>query len=437
MALTDITSGARKTSQTQLIDAINSQRRFPINDKLYELVSGEADFLNLIRKISTVKVDGPEKSFVEHRAPWLNTQLGYWFTGGTNFAASHIGATINVLVTTVTNDGNATADFPILRAGDIIQVVDSDDLTKVCNIRLTSSTVDTTITWAGHCLTEAPGFTPAVTDKVYLVGSAHAENGAFATGGYTTPQTRWFSTQIFKDQVSFSRTLEESKDIIYGSEADRLLREALKYHMVKMDRALLHGTARKTAASTSETINPFLSPNGDMMAGTNRIYTSASFYQVMSCTTNRDVSLATRLFPVTMAGLEYGDLIDTFEQIFFYGSETKEAICGRGVVSFFNKLAMSNSDYSIKAGENSYGIKVYSLLTPHGVLNLRPSRGMSEAGYNYAMAIIDPENISIADFHSTTWEGLPKTRDGKDIEILTDCGLWVRKPETHAWLWFI
>lgn len=435
MALTDITSGARQTSQTQLIDAINSQRRFPINDKLYELVSGEADFLNLIRKISHVKVDGPEKSFIEHRAPWLNTQKGYWYTPGSgtsNFAASHVGAAITLKCTTASNSTSAYGD-PVV--GDIIQVVDSDNLTKIANL-LVYSVSSHLVT--GYLLTEAPGFSPAVTDKVYLVGSAHAENGAFTSGGYTTPQTRWFSTQVFKDQVSFSRTLEESKDIIYGSEADRLLREALKYHMVKIDRALLHGTARKTALASAGTTNPFDAPNGEMVdASSNRIYTSASFLQVMNATTNRDVSLATRLFPVTMAGLEYGDLIDTFEQIFFYGSESKEAICGRGVVSFFNKLAMSNSDYAIKAGENSYGIKVYSLLTPHGVLNLRPSRGMSEAGYNYAMAIIDPENISIADFHSTTWEGLPKTRDGKDIEILTDCGLWVRKPETHAWLWFI
>ena len=433
MALTDITSGARQTSQTQLIDAINSQRRFPINDKLYELVSGEADFLNLIRKISHVKVDGPEKSFIEHRAPLLNNQVGYWFDdSSTDFTANHMGSAVTITLTIDT--ASAGKGYSGVKAGDIVQIVDSDDLTKTANVLLISVS---TAKWTGKPLTEAPGFSPTQADKAYLVGSAHGENGAFTTGGYTTPQTRWFSTQIFKDQVSFSRTLEESKDIIYGSEADRLLREALKYHMVKMDRALLHGTARKTALASAGTTNPFASPNGEMTDGTNRIYTSASFYQVMSCTTNRDVSLATRLFPVTMAGLEYGDLIDTFEKIFFYGSETKEAICGRGVVSFFNKLAMSNSDYAIKAGENSYGIKVYSLLTPHGVLNLRPSRGMSEAGYNYAMAIIDPENISIADFHSTTWEGLPKTRDGKDIEILTDCGLWVRKPETHAWLWFI
>ncbi len=438
MALTDTYSGARQTTQTQLIDAINSQRKFPVNNKLYELVAGEADFLSLIRKISKVSVDGPDKSFVEHRAPWLNNAAGYWFTGGTDFTASNIGDAINILITSVTNDGNATADFPTLKAGTIVQVVDADDPTKICNMVLKTETIDTTKTWSCYCLTEAPGFTPTVADQVYLLGSAFGENGAFTTGEYSKPQTRWFSTQIFKDAASFSRTLEKSKDIIWGSEADRLINEALANHYVKMDRTLLYGTGRQTvAASGAGTVNPFLAPIDEMVDGSgNVIRTSASFYQVMAATSNRDVSLATRMYPLTMSSLEYGDLIDTFEQLFYYGSDVKEVICGRGVVSFFNKMALGSAELQMRMAENAYGIKVFKLITPHGELNLKPTRGMT-GSYNYAMAVIDPANISLAEFDPTSWYGLPKTVDGKTIEILTDAGLWVRKPETHAWVWFV
>ena len=432
MSMTDTYSGARQTTQTQLFDAINSQRRFPINDKLYELVSGEAKFLNLLRKISKVSVGDHDNSFIEDRAPWLNTQKGYWYTGGTDFTASHMGASVDILVTTATN---STAAYAALKVGDIVQVVDADDQTKTANLLLKSLS---TSTWTCYLLTEAPGFTPTVLDKVYHVGTAFGENGAFTTGEYTKPQTRWFSCQIFKDQVSFSRRIQNNKRIIYGNEADRLLRNGLAFHNVKMDRALLHGTARQTVTYATGTTNPFLAPLNEMVdAAGNYIGTSASFKQVMEATTNRDVSLETRVFNVTKASVEYGDMIDNFEQQFLYGSDVKEAICGRGVVSFFNKMAMKDNQYQLKAGENAYGIKVMKLITPHGEINLHPSRGMYEAGYNYAMAVIDPANIALAEFDATSWYGLPMTKDGKDIEILTDAGLWVRMPETHGWWWFV
>lgn len=432
MAQTDTYAGARQTTQTQLLDAINSQRKFPVNNKLYELVAGEADFLSMLRKISKVSVDGPDKSFIEHRAPWLNNAKGYWYTGGTDFTASNIGDSIDLLVTTASN---STAAYASLRANHIVQVVDADDPTKVCNLLLKSLSTNT---WTCYCLTEQPGFTPTYNDQVYMLGSAFGENGAFTSGEYTKPQTRWFSTQIFKDMVSFSRTLEKSKDIIWGNEADRLINEALANHYVKMDRTLLYGSGRQTVTySGAGTVNPFLAPLTEMVdADSNVIRTSASFYQVMAATSNRDVSLATRLYPLTMSSLEYGDLIDTFEELFYYGSDVKEAICGRGVLSFFNKMAMGTAELKMMMAENAFGIKVFKLITPHGELNLQPTRGMA-GNYNYAMAVIDPANISLAEFDPTSWYGLPRTSDGKDVEILSDVGLWVRKPETHAWVWFV
>lgn len=436
MALTDRTAGTRLTTQTQLIDAINSQRRFPVNDQLYELVSNESPFLNLLRKISKVSINGPEKQFYEHRSAFLNTQIGYFKANGTIAADSDIGDSVTLDITT-TSDGSTYCGSTYLRAGDIVQVVDADDKSLVCSVLLVSLSTNT---WTGYCLTQDPGFVPSTADGVYLVGNAFGEDGAFTTGSYTKVQTRWFTSQIFKDMVSYSRTLEKSTDIAYGSEADRLLREAIQNHFVSIDRALLYGSGRQTlAAATSGATerDPFASPVNEMVdASSKYIRTSASFLQVMRATSNRDVSLETQLHEITMSGMTWSDLLDDFEVQFRYGSEVKEAICGRGVVSFFNRLAMTNHDYQLRVGENAYGIKIYKLITPHGEINLKPSRGMLEGGYNYAMAVIDPANISVAEFDPTSWAGLPKTRDGKDIEILTDCGLWVRKPETHGWWWF-
>lgn len=433
MSMTDITSGARLSTQTQLIDAINSQRKFALSSKLEELVTSETPFISLIRKIKRFSMDDPEKQFYEHRSAFLNTAVGYWKTGGGTDvgAATHLGASVTQYISTTVGGSSYSS---MVKAGDIVQVVDSDDTSLVANLLLVSVSTNK---WTAYCLTEAPGFTPSTSDIVYLVGSAHGEDGAFTTAMYDKAQTRWFTSQIFKDQVSFSRTLEKMKSVIYGSEADRLLREGLKYHQVKIDRALLWGSSRQTAISSSGTTNPFLAPYNEMVdADSKVIRTSASFLQVMNATSNRDVSLITQVHNVTMADYEFADLVDDMEIQFTHGSDVKEAICGRGVLSFFNKLAMKDSTYQIKAAENAYGMKVQKLITPHGELNLMPSKGMSEAGYNYAMAVIDPAHIGIGEFDPTAWYGLPKTRDGKDIEILTDCGLMVGMPETHGWWWF-
>lgn len=431
MALLDKTAGARLESQKQLLVAIDSMKRFELDNKLHELVSNEAEFYKMLTKISGMKAIGSnEKKWAENRSLVLNTQGGYWKTGSaTDFAAdTKAGVEVTLMVST-TSGGSSYAS---LRAGDLIQVVDSDDPTLTATLQLKSVSSNV---WTAYLLNNAPGFNPAVTDKVHLYGSAFGENGAFTTGSFGIPDTRWMSTQIFKDMVSYSRNVEEDKDVLTGNEVDRLLRDAMQKHYADIDRTLMFAGYRITALEATGTTNPYKTQVYDdtLDASGNRVSHTASFKQIMDATTNRDVSLETRLFNMTAASYDLNAFIDDMEKIFKYGSKVKESVCGYGVVSFFNKLAAKEQAIQMNPGKNIYGINVTELVTPHGTINLKPSRGMSDH-YNMSMALIDPSNIDILTLHPTTWGGLPKTRDGKDVEILTELGLQVRLPETHAWV---
>ena len=431
MALLDKTAGSRLESQKQLLVAIDSMKRFEIDNKLHELVSNEAEFYKMLTKISGMKSIGSnEKKWAEDRSVILDSQGGYWKSGSaTDFAANtKAGVEVTMMVSTTSNGSS----YASLRAGDIIQVVDSDDPTLTATLHLKSVSNNV---WTAYLINNAPGFAPAVTDKVYVYGSAFGENAAFTTGSFGIPDTRWMSTQIFKDMVSYSRNVEEDRDVLIGNEVDRLIRNGMTKHYADIDRTLMFAGYRITELEATGTTNPYKVQvyTDTTDASGNRVSKTASFKQIMDATTNRDVSLETRVFNMTSASYDLGAFIDDMEKIFKYGSKTKECICGYGVVSFFNKLAAKEQAIQMGPGKNVYGIDVTQLITPHGIINLKPSRAMSDH-YRNSMALIDPSNIDILTLHPTTWAGLPKTRDGKDVEILTELGLQVRLPETHAWV---
>lgn len=418
MGWTPTFTADRFSSQQNLLNGIDSRRLFNADGKIHQLDARQAPILAMLfSKLPQVGVSDPDFQFYEERPYWTDKYKGYvdTFSDGGGSAVFTIG------VGDVNTDGAVSGSLGFLKVGQTFRIIDSDGTEMICEI----TTVTNSTSIVAKRLSSSTLFTPAEGDEIKFVGNAHVEGGLKTTNVSHITDVRWGSTQIFKNLISMSRTLMKTALKGGESEWDRQKAIALKVLWSDVERSLIFGERQNVFAAPATYNNT--TPTTRYTMGIRQACNWA----------NTSGFGNTTVFNVDMASYSYGDLIDDMEQAFYFGNDSKIAICGNGVISYFNKLALQESQLNINMRESEFGFKIYEIITAHGMIKLikHPFLTGSDA---YKMFMLDMDNLGLEMFDNLTLEEKVQTngKDSREDQWLIDVGLKVKLPETHSYWTF-
>ena len=429
-----ITTVARATAQTNLLNGIDSRRGFGFEGEQFaELITDVAPFTAMLLKASRVAVNDPDKKYMEHRPSWL-TGKTFYANEAIACSATHTGqsfATIDVELTA----GGADAVPWLVAAANLpyeLQIVDADDSTKFCNflVRTIHSTTNVTLTQ----LTDAPGFDVAAEDVINIIGTMHPEGGSKTYAFSDKATMRWASTQIFKTSAKATRTTMKSW-VAGGNEWDRIKMEAGDAHGVDIERAFIFGGRYPLAAGAND---PFGAPVATAVGGTANAPVRSTVSLQQASRYADDVGMGgSRVYSITKATYTYSDFIDDLETLFEYGAETRWFFGGRAFLSFLTVMALDeNSGIEQKNMDvNSFGVKFHEFYTPHGTLKYVVHPLFKGVYTNKAFAV-DMDNVEALVFDDTFVEDVTAVGyDGIEEQYLTDIGLCIKLPEATVSEW--
>ncbi len=414
-------SGSKGTYVSSASVMYDSRRKWNLSDRIHELVPSETPFLTMLARTKKRMISDPDVKMFEHRAHWLNNiTYSVSSTAGCAFSASAAGAT-GALNLKATNTPNST-----IKKGDILQILDASDKSKYANILVTADGAGNSVSW--KLITNTPGFTPAKDDKVQRIGNAFEENASKGNGYTDNLETIWASTQIFRTPFGISRTLRKTS-LNGGNEWARILADKGREHKVGIERTLLFGERYSGTAG-----DPFAAPsNGALLGSTQPLRTS---HGIINATVYGDTNIGiggSREFNNTKATYTYYDFMDDMEEIFEFGSSSKTVLAGMSVITFFNKLAAAEGDLVLDSKEKVFGLDIYRFKTPAGELNFVWHKLLREQYANFAV-VVDMANVEYLVFEDTSLRTGIETpgTDGTEAEYLSDVGLAVTLPESHA-----
>jgi hypothetical protein len=402
-----------------------TRRKFNLGDKIAELTPSETPLLTMLTKMRRVKVNDPDIHYMEHRAHWLDN-ITYTVSAAADVTVSTASAGTSVSIALKVTNTPATT----IKAGHVLQFLDGGSTSgDSANLLVTSvsATSSTSTLVTGKLISHKPGWSMAADDKVLRIGSAFAEGSEKAAGYTDNIEQHWASCQIFKTLYGISRTLRKTK-LYGGNEYQRIRSDKLREHKIDIERALIFG--ERVSGTEGD---PFAAPGstGVLDGNTPLRFTHGAINAIVYGSENN--GMGSREFNITKANYSYADFIDDMEDIFEYGSQNKVAFCGMGVISFFNKMALNESQMMLNSKETKFGIKVTTLETGAGTLNL-VWNPLLRGDYKNYMIILDMANVELAVFDDTVLETNVQTPgvDGIEEQYLSDLGAIFKLPETGA-----
>jgi hypothetical protein len=249
-------------------------------------------------------------------------------------------------------------------------------------------------------------------DVIFMVGNSNAE-GAAVPGAisYDAASTENY-TQIFRTPYSISRTAMHT-NFRTGDQYLEKSRDALKEHMVSMERGIMFGKKSTDSAALTERTTDGLF---------NIISTNATDAASAFATNNK----------VTEA--EFDQFLA--ETVFAFGSSEKLMLCGWKQAHFLQIIA-KNRWQPVDYSDQSYGIQFTTYKTFAGVLQVKTHPMFRQiSGYENNAIILDTKDLRYRYVDDTQ---LLKDRqsagtDGVTDEYLTECGLEALQEKTHATL---
>lgn len=122
------------------------------------------------------------------------------------------------------------------------------------------------------------------------------------------------------------------------------------------------------------------------------------------------------------------------EVLFKYGSKEKLMLSSARVLSVINGWAMGK--LQIEQGETTFGLAVTKYVSPFGILNIVHEPLFEGAIYGGYAACIDVDNVKYRPLKGRDTKLLTNIQandaDERKDEYLTEAGLEVRSPKTHA-----
>jgi hypothetical protein len=247
-----------------------------------------------------------------------------------------------------------------------------------------------------------------VDDGILVVGSRHPEGSDVPGAIMYDPSVVSNYCQIFRNSLDQTNTARATR-LRTGDQVKMAQKECMLLHHIEMEKAFLFGVAAEATGS-----------NGQPERGTRGM--------LFHITSNvKDYT----------AGLDIDTWENDLEDIFRYGSNSKLFLGGARAINVINKLARINGHIELVPKAETFGMAIWTYLTPFGELNLKIHPLMSEnATFNKWAFIFDTAQLRYRYLKGRDTQYLknrqsPGMDEVKD-EYLTEAGLEGRFEQTHA-----
>jgi hypothetical protein len=433
-----ITNVGTPGSQTALTLTKGSRRLYDFSDRVAELSPEESPFFVYLSKVAKMPTSDPQFRFLEDRSTMAWTDRSFNIT--TNLAAVSTGAVVSATL---------SAAQPWLIKGMVIQISSLAGNSGAPNhanaiITAINSTTSIDIKWLtnpGSDADPAAYVSAASMEGIgQVIGTAYAE-GTGAPDVWSQELDHDYGyTQIFKTACEMSNTARATVYKGYSDEWQRIWNLKLREHKVDIERAMLFGQrASSGGINYTEGIAGHIIANGQSQTHEDSeqlVYTEGQSY----------------LKTVAAASLTYDVLLRDLEVVFDPargGNSSKLALCSLPVISLFNKLGSgagfigdslsSTVPYNFERSQGTFGHKIMKIETVHGDLSLVREplfRGLAAE----FCCMVDLDHVSYRPLvgngvnRDTSIQTNVQAADEdlrKDL-ILTEAGLEVSLPETHA-----
>ena len=427
-----ITQGGTYTNNPAAM--YNDRRKFGISNYIAELTPTETPFLTMLMKVGKETVTDPDIKVFEHRSAYVD---GFSFYVSENAATTSLygnsssvaGIQYGSKLLYQKTDGENDA-VSILRGGEVIQIIDTDDVSKSAQLLLvgTPATTSCSVKLVGPA---TQGFVFAAGDPILVIGKAFEEGSAKTAGFSDQLETTWHSTQIFKTEYQISNT-QKATSTWGGNEYERIRALKAKEHKVNIERTALFG--RRLSGTVA---NPFAAPGtGDLLGSSNPLRTTNGLFPVCDYSSTLQSYAGSRAFKKSKSTYTFAQWVDDMEEKFEFGSQKKFTFCGMGYISFFNKMSMDEGMIQITPVTKIFGIDVNELVSPAGREVLVWDPLLRGTYYKDMGATVDLNNIKmiVLQGRDTSLETHIETPgdDLQEDQYLTECGFKFMLTETNS-----
>ncbi|MAF42668.1 MAG: hypothetical protein CMI54_00675 [Parcubacteria group bacterium] len=409
----------------------NTRRMFNFGERIAELAPQQSPFFTYLSKVAKKPTDDPVFKFLEQRHQWQRRNFDLTDAVAEYTAAVGDEKTMN-FDCGYDQFGNVAAgsrpEFFI--PGQVIALQSKDDGILTMKIK----TVD--VTNAGYAqlvlIAKTAGtYEFSANAKGQVIGSAWAEGETAPSGWEDKLFDREGYTQIFKTGMNlFSGTAMATRYRGIADEYKRVWQEKLMEHKMDLEHAMLFGVGGADESSAAPLrytwgIVPYTESNG-------------------------------KIYNMTYASSGYDAFLDAMEDFFAPesgNSGNKLVMASRKVLTYLNKLGsgsfmnntVGSSQYRLDVANvpGKFGHNVTVVNTIYGNLHFVAEPLLRGIWENYCVAV-DMKNVAYRPLvgngqnrdTSITTNIQADDVDGRKDMILTEAGLEISLPETHAILKF-
>lgn len=322
---------------------------------------------------------------------WYDDEPVGWWTQINDASISDSGAN-----TTTLN----VKDASLFAVHDIIKVPRTGEIMRVTESTSSGSTQQIKVV-RGYGTTAAAQLVNE--DWLMRIGNAMEQNSNAPASKLNQPAKFSNYTQIVRTPFDESMTSAHELKRAGGKERNRLRAKKLLEHRLDIARISLWGEKKEDLTGgkprrLTAGINSFITKRKDMGGG--------------------------------MTEAEWEAFL---EEGFEYGSRTKLFVCSRTVGGAINMIAQNKIVTS--SGEETYGIRLPMYRSFHGDVIIAVDRSLEKAYAGYGF-LLDMKNIKYRPLNGRDTKLHPNIQandvDGWIDEYLTEFGMMVRQPKTHA-----
>ena len=462
MANTSFFSGqAGNDVQSTNVDINDTRRVFNFGDRVAELAPQQSPFFVYLSKVAKKATNDPVFKFLEQRHQWQrrNFEIHTSFTASEEFAVAEVLNDAEDVVFTCKYDEYgkivAASECSFLLPGQVIAMKADDGVVYYLQISASATvasgtsptlggttighdTDDNKTTIEGLALTAIGKAIPNATvfsagNKCQVVGSAWAEGTDSPLGWEDKLFDREGYCQIFKTGMNiFSGTALATEYRGIANEFQRIWQDKLMEHKMDIEQAMLFGMGAASAetAATAPTryswgILPYTESYG-------------------------------KIYNMSYSSSGYDAFLDAMEDFFAPesgNSGNKLVLASRKVITYLNKLgsgsflnnSVGSSQYrlDVKTIPGAFGHTVTMVNTIFGNLHFVAEPLLRGPWEDYCVAV-DRKNVA---YRPLVGNGISRDTfietnvqdngvDGRQDQIITEAGLEISVPETHAILKF-
>lgn len=258
-------------------------------------------------------------------------------------------------------------------------------------------------------------------NELSIVGSGFPEGAELGAAIAYQPRRYVNYSQIFRTPLFLTRTALKTR-LRWDSEGPykEAKREALRIHGTELERAFMFG---RSSRQTS-----FTNPDAplDVTATGQPLRTMSGVLSFLATATTTSVSAHTDLATLNSGNLTEDIADDFFEETFRFGSPTKLGLVGSTALNALTKMAKNKMEIQAVPRDQTYGMRITSLISPFGELMLVNHPLLSHnAAWRQDLYVIDTDFLRyryVTDTVFLTNRQSPGQDATKD-EYLTECSL--------------